>query len=272
MSNHHATFINKPHRGCFITGTDTGVGKTVVTGALGYTLQQRGLRVGVMKPIETGCDNGNTRNSDAERLKVSCGSLESLEHISPYRLTEPLAPLAAARRAGIRIDLDHIYSVYTTLAATNDFLLVEGVGGVMVPISEDDDVRALMSKLGLPCVIVSRAALGAVNHTLLTITALKERGITIAAIILNLPSSLTKEHSTSHSIRSQVEKENKGISIEQLQIDSTVELIRELSGIPVVGPLCYERTFEQNWRAGVAKLASHPAIVQLTEILIPGER
>ena len=95
-----------PSHGCFITGTDTGIGKTVVTAALGLYLKRRGLRMAVMKPIETGCLHERTLGSDAERLRTVIAATTSIDLISPYRFSLPLAPLAAARVAGVTIEID----------------------------------------------------------------------------------------------------------------------------------------------------------------------
>jgi len=158
------------YSGCFIAGTDTGVGKTVVTAALAVCLRQRPLNVGVMKPIETGIP-GNGAGSDAERLLAGAAAKDPLELVTPFRFPAPLAPLAAARQAGSTIALDRILAAYRTLAAKHAFMLVEGIGGVLVPITEGSDVRDLISQMDLPVLVVGRASIGGVNHALLTIEA-----------------------------------------------------------------------------------------------------
>ena len=239
-----------PHHGCFITGTDTGIGKTVVTAALTLCLKQRGISVAVMKPIETGCSNDGTLGSDAECLRTIMASTASLDVISPYRFALPLAPLAAARAAGVTIEIDRISSAYHDLAHGYDFVLVEGVGGLMVPLSEKMDVRDLIASLRVPTLIVGRAALGGVNHALLTIDALRQRAIPLVGIVLN---QLVSEPNHEHA-------------------QSTVELIRERSGVPVFGPLPYESECRLNWMAGVNKIAHDPAIRSLAEWLVPLSR
>jgi dethiobiotin synthetase len=234
------------YHGCFITGTDTGVGKTVVTAALALCLKQRGLRVAVMKPIETGYSNDGTRGSDAERLRTVIAATASIDLISPYRFTLPLAPLAAARAAGVTIEIDPIAVACRNLAHDDEFVLVEGVGGLMVPLSEKMDVRELITSLGLPALVVGRAALGGVNHALLTIDALRQRAVPVVGIVLN-------------QLLSEPNHE---------QTQSTVELIRERSGIPVFGPLPYESECRLNWTAGVNKIAHDPAIHSLAEWLV----
>jgi dethiobiotin synthetase len=127
--------------GVFITGTDTGVGKTLVTTALVLCLKQRGLSVGVMKPIETGCGSGGAAGSDAARLHAAAGMTDPVEVVSPYRFPDPLAPLDAARRAGTTIQERKILAAFRTLAARHMLMLVEGAGGVLVPISKRADMR-----------------------------------------------------------------------------------------------------------------------------------
>lgn len=233
--------------GCFITGTDTSVGKTVVTAALARCLRLRGMRVGVMKPIETGCPPDGSTISDGERLRHAAGSSDAMEMISPYRLPLPLAPLAAARHAGVTIDLDRIMAAFTQLAANQSCMLVEGVGGVRVPIADHVDVRELIARFGLPVLVVGRIALGGVNHALLTVEALRQRRISVLGLVLNQPARPSDSPS------------------DLLQQNSTIELTRELSGLRVIGPLCYESLIERSWETGLEKLAKDPAIEALAD-------
>ena len=175
MTHPTAPNSGQPPKGCFITGTDTDVGKTVVTGVVGLALIDFGLRVGVMKPIETGTAFDNPQHtSDGERLRDLLIPHESLDFISPYRFEPSLAPLAAAQWAGTSIDLARITAAFQIMTKRYAYLLVEGVGGVMAPLSAKQDVRAMMAQLKLPCLVVGRTTLGSVNHTLLTLAALKE--------------------------------------------------------------------------------------------------
>src|SRR5690606_6029361 len=123
-------------RGIFITGTDTGVGKTFVAASMAAYLRQRGHRVGVMKPAETGCPerSGVLIPEDATRLKEASGCAEPIEKICPYRFAEPLAPSIAAERAGRKIDVDLLLATYGEISAEHDVTLVEGAGGLMVPL------------------------------------------------------------------------------------------------------------------------------------------
>jgi dethiobiotin synthetase len=239
-----------PYHGCFITGTDTGVGKTIITAVLALCLQQRGLRVAVMKPIETGCLNERELSSDAERLRTVIAVTTSIDLISPYRFALPLAPLAAARATGVTIEIDRIKAACQNLANDYDFVLVEGIGGLMVPLSEKSDVRDLIASLHLPALVVGLAALGGVNHALLTIEALRQRAISITGIVLN---QLITESNPQ-------------------QTQSTVDLIRERSGVPVFGPLPYESECRLDWSAGVRKMAHDLAIRSLVEWLVLSSR
>jgi dethiobiotin synthase len=239
-----------PYHGCFITGTDTGIGKTVVTGALALCLKQRRLNVAVMKPIETGCSNEREPDSDAERLRAVIAATTSIDLINPYRFALPLAPLAASRAAGVTIEIDRIAAACRNLTENNDFVLVEGIGGLMVPLSEKSDVRDLIAFLHLPALVVGRAALGGVNHALLTLEALGQRAIPTIGIVLNQLASAPNHEQT----------------------QSTVDLIRERSGVPVFGPLPYELACCLDWTAGVMKMAHDPAIRSLAEWLVPSSR
>jgi len=238
------------YHGCFITGTDTGIGKTVVTAALALCLKQRGLHIAVMKPIETGYSNDGKLGSDAERLRMVIAATSSIDLISPYRFSSPLAPLAAARAAGVTIEMDRITAACRNLAYDYDVVLVEGVGGLLVPLSEKMDVRDLIAFLGLPALVVGRAALGGVNHALLTLEALRQRAISTVGIVLNQLASEPNHEQTR----------------------STVDLIRERSGVPVFGPLPYELECCVDWTAGVRKIANDPAIRSLAEWLVPFSR
>ncbi|MGH7167245.1 MAG: dethiobiotin synthase [Nitrospiraceae bacterium] len=243
-------------RGCFVTGTDTGVGKTVVAAALTICLRQRGLNVGVMKPVETGVGGRGSALSDAEYLRAAGGAVDPVEAISPYRLAAPLAPLAAARQAGTVIEMDRLLAAYERLAAGHTLMVVEGIGGVMVPIGHHFNVRDLIVRLGLPTVVVGRATLGGVNHALLTVEALRQRRIAILGIVLN------------HTAIPSEPSGKRPHAIDTRQGDSTVELVKELSGVPVLGPLCHEPMLAQARDAGSCKIASEEAIRTLADLIM----
>lgn len=173
--------------GYFITGTDTGVGKTLVGGAIARALMQGGKRVGVFKPCESGCRVQGSRliPEDALFLKSMAGCSEAIETICPYRLQRPLAPLVAARLEQVAIDLEKIQAAYHRLQERHDIVLAEGAGGLLVPLTDACLTVDLVRMLGLPLVIVSRLSLGTINHTLLTVRQALHSGISIAGIIFN---------------------------------------------------------------------------------------
>ena len=174
-------------RGVFVTGTDTEVGKTVVAAALARTLTEAGVRTGVMKPIATGGEPTGARyvSADARFLLWACGADDPPELANPVCLKEPLAPTVAARREGATIDLARVADAFGVLSARHDAVVVEGIGGLMVPIGGGFVVADLVGRLDLPLVIVARPGLGTINHTLLTLDAARRRGLTVAAVVIN---------------------------------------------------------------------------------------
>lgn len=244
-------FERAMRQGFFITGTDTGVGKTFVTAALAQCLKRHGLNVGVMKPIETGVTRLKTGQSDAARLNAAAGVQDSLEEICPYSFPLPVAPLIAAREVRTTINSIHILWRYRTLAARHTVMLVEGVGGACVPITPTLDVIDLIKKMRLPVIVVGRSGLGGINHALLTIHALSGRKIRIMAIVLNR----TKAAKT---------------SIERVQDRSTAALLQERAKVPVIGPLPYLRSAQRDWNDAVNRMASVPELKYLMRtVLLP---
>ena len=176
----------QPH-GIFITGTDTGVGKTVVAAGLALALKAKGIDVGVMKPVETGCQlqNGQLLAEDALFLQKISGVGDDLSAINPYRLKDPLAPAIAAERDGVKIDLDVIRHVYLGLASRHEVVIVEGAGGLLVPLTERYFMADLARQLELPLLLVSRASLGTINHTLLSLHYARQRTLSVLGIVMN---------------------------------------------------------------------------------------
>lgn len=168
--------------GFFITGTDTGVGKTVVAGGLVASLRNSGLDIGVMKPIETGF---SLRSSDALFLKRMAGVDDPLDSVTPYRLKHPLSPFTAAQIEGISIRLEKIRQAYRRLLKKHQAVFVEGAGGFLVPITHKVTMADLALRLNLPLLIVARTNLGTLNHTLLTVEVAKRRGAKVAGVIFN---------------------------------------------------------------------------------------
>jgi dethiobiotin synthetase len=170
-------------KGIFVTGTDTGVGKTVVTAAIAWNLTQAGKRVALMKPIQTGTIvSGPT---DIEFVQKVLGADYSLDVSCPYMFSDPVAPLVASMLVGERIDIKKIKDSYSRLSSDNDFVIVEGAGGLLVPILEDYFMSDLALDLDLPVLIVTRPNLGTLNHTFLTLESAKKRGLDVAGIVIS---------------------------------------------------------------------------------------
>lgn len=172
-----------PHAGVFITGTDTGVGKTVAGCAIAEALRRRGIDVGVMKPIETGV--GAQGPLDAIALIEAAGVNDPIELVCPQRFELPAAPNVAAAREGRSVDVPAIRAAFQALRARHAFLLVEGAGGLLVPIASDFTMADLMAEMELPILVVARGTLGTVNHTLLTLEAIERRGLPLAGIVVS---------------------------------------------------------------------------------------
>ena len=162
----------------FITGTDTGVGKTVTTLVLATLLQDQGCNVGVMKPVQCGGD-------DAAFLKKSLQLSDQLAEINPCFAREPLSPHLAFQREKRKIDVEKIFAAYGRLKQKHDILLVEGAGGLMVPLRDDYFVADLVRDLDLELVIVARLGLGTINHTLLTIEQARSQGIAVRGVLFS---------------------------------------------------------------------------------------
>lgn len=231
--------------GYFITGTDTGIGKTVVTAALQAVFQREGCATGVMKPIETGVDEhcSSSANSDAKFLLEAAGLDDDLSEICPIRLKTPAAPYQAALMENIEIDIPRILSAYQRLSEKYRIMLVEGVGGLLVPISKNYAVIDLIRDMALPVIVVAGYQLGTLNHTLLTLRNLKEKGLTVAGVIMTQMDS---------EPLSEVEARQP-------------ELLGELSGVPVLGEIPYmenlsTESFQEDW---VSKLGAkiHPSLL-----------
>ncbi len=172
-------------KGYFITGTDTGVGKTVVTACLATLFKNRGENVGVMKPIETGVNPEccSAANSDA-RFLIEVAGVQDTD-VCTYRLKSPTSPYQAARMEGKELDPDKILTGFRVLQSRHSMMLVEGIGGLMVPISRRYYVADLALQMNLPLIIVSRLQVGTLNHTLMTINTARQHGLNVKGVILN---------------------------------------------------------------------------------------
>ena len=240
-------------QGCFITGTDTSVGKTVVTAALAVALRKRGYSVGVMKPIETGVPSSADAGSDAARLRAAARSSDVLTDIRPYAFRRPLAPLDAARLEKRTITLPTIMRAFRALQLRREVLLVEGVGGLYVPITSSLNVSDLIYRMKLPAIVVGQSGLGGINHALLTLHSLRQRKIPIVALVLN-------QRRPVHT------------KTARLQEQSTVSLLRLLAGVPVVGPLPYSQHVNRNWNDGLVRLAGTAPITKLARLVLASGR
>lgn len=173
-------------KGIFITGTDTGVGKTIVAATLALLLRMKGVNVGVMKPVTSGCreEDGGLVSDDALLLCQAAG-VSCSDDVAPYLLREPLAPAEAAKIDGVKIDFARIRESYDRLAAVHDVVIVEGAGGLMVPLAGGLLVADLVRALGLSLLVVARPGLGTINHTVLTCFAAQQMGLGVAGVIVN---------------------------------------------------------------------------------------
>lgn len=171
----------------FITATDTGVGKTYIACRLAEYFRRKGFSVGVMKPIATGgrATTGGLISDDAVLLKKHSGCAEPLKKINPYCFKFPLAPYSCGILEKKRINVGRILKAYNEMKNKYDIMIIEGIGGVKVPVKKDYFVEDLVKDMKCPVIIVARLGLGTLNHTILTVESLKKRGIKIAGIILN---------------------------------------------------------------------------------------
>lgn len=167
-----------------VTGTDTAVGKTFVSMLLAKMLRRRGRKLAVMKPAETGVTMDDPR-SDAVRLLEAAGTGDPLESVRPLLFAEPLAPWVAASRGGTEIDLEALDGVFRRLTRGRDAVLVEGAGGLLVPLAPGVGYDRLFRRWALDLVVVAGNRLGAINHTLLTVRAAEAVGLRIAGVVLN---------------------------------------------------------------------------------------
>lgn len=178
-------------RGIFVTGTDTGVGKTLIACGLAAWARHRGLDVGVMKPVATGGrwlrDGSHRRrvSDDAIQLAQASASHDAWSLINPICFQEPLAPSTAAQRAHTPLHLETVYRAFRILRARHDLLIVEGVGGLLVPLTQRLTVADVAQRLGLPLVLVARPGLGTLNHTFLSLHVIRELRLSFAGVVIN---------------------------------------------------------------------------------------
>lgn len=172
----------------FVTGTDTGVGKTLVSCALLHGFAAQGKRVVGFKPVAAGCDDDD-HNEDAKRLRVASSMQAAYGQINPYCFPHAIAPHLAAQHAGVRMEFSRILASYRELAAQAEEVIVEGVGGFCVPLNEKQDSADLAKQLDLPVVLVVGMRLGCLNHALLTQRAIADCQLEFAAWVANVQGS-----------------------------------------------------------------------------------
>lgn len=167
-----------------ITGTDTGVGKTYLSTVLLTLMRRRGHSVAAMKPVETGV-TANDPASDAMRLREAAGSDDAVERVRPVLLSEPLAPWVALARSGGMVDLAALDAAFNELSEGRDAILVEGAGGLLVPLTRDVAYDGLFVGWGLDLIVIAGNRLGTINHTLLTVRAAHDTGLRVRGVVLN---------------------------------------------------------------------------------------
>ncbi|MDA3130466.1 dethiobiotin synthase [Aliibacillus thermotolerans] len=171
-------------RGLFITGTDTGVGKTLITAALGRMLSEEGLDVRMFKPMMSGVKREDAQSDAAILQKFVPGKL-SLEQMNPFQFNAPLSPYMAAKKEGKSVSFQRVIEAWETIKNNHSYYLVEGAGGLAVPLGEHYTVADVAKALRFPLLIVARPTLGTVNHVLLTIEYAKTKGLDVLGVILN---------------------------------------------------------------------------------------
>ncbi|MDQ8732944.1 dethiobiotin synthase [Paenibacillus sp. LHD-38] len=238
-------------RGIFVTGTDTGVGKTVVTSAIAAVLRAEGMNPGVWKPVQSGASIGSGV-TDAERLLQSTGIDDRPEAVAPFSFEAPLTPLLAAKQAGVTLTLKELIAAGIPLASRYEALIIEGAGGVAVPLTDDALVADLISELQLPALIVARSGLGTINHTLLTASFLQHRGVPIVGVILN-DGVITEPH-------------------DDPSVATNTELIERYSGLRVLGriPRMHREEPGNTWIHKVRKSVQFAPIRQAIKVQTMG--
>jgi len=233
--------------GIFITGTDTGVGKTLVACGLAALLRESGYKVGVMKPVETGCEEkeGRLFPQDAFYLKEASGCGEPLERICPYPLRVPLAPSMAAEKEKVKIDISLLEKVYSEISSIHDITLVEGAGGLLVPILPSFTYADFARLLKLPLVVVAANRLGTINHLLLTLKHAARVGLRVLGYVFN---RLDNQPS--------------------LAAETNREALLSLTAVPYLGEIPYIGDLEAK-RSSLADLFEEKLDLRLLETVLP---
>lgn len=181
--------MKQPLQGVFVTGTDTGVGKTFVAAGLLAALRRAGMDACPMKPVQTGCTGpaAALRAPDLDEC-LAAGALactpQEYAWMAPYRFRPACSPHLAAKRAQVRIRIASLLAAARHLAGSREFVVVEGAGGVLVPLNDRESMGDLMRAFGLPVLLVARAGLGTINHTLLSLQALRCAGLKVGGVVV----------------------------------------------------------------------------------------
>ncbi|MEC4718984.1 dethiobiotin synthase [Noviherbaspirillum sp. CPCC 100848] len=233
----------------FVTGTDTEIGKTLTTSALLHALARTGVRAAGMKPIAAGTElrDGVPRNEDVDAIAAAANLALPLSLTTPYLLQEPAAPHIAAALEGVRFDIDRILDCYRQVAAAADAVVVEGVGGFRVPLTEDFDTADLAQKLALPVVMVVGLRLGCISHALLTAEAIEARGLRLAGWVANVVDA---------EMRHQID------NIDTLRMRLPAPLLGVIPRLPAVSASAAAAHLDfsrlPNWPAAGTAATSHP--------------
>ncbi len=207
----------------FVTGTDTGVGKTVITASLAASLRKLGIGVGVMKPIASGIQQKTGfRSSDVSLLCEASGVKDSEDMVNPVFLPLPTSPYDASKILNVSIDMPLVFEKFKALLKQHQMLLVEGIGGIMTPITKNFHVADMIKAMGLEAIIVTRSTLGTLNHTIMTIRMCKEYQIPIKGIIVNY-------------------FDEKGTPAEK----NAPATLYELTGIPILGIIPFVKDYQK---------------------------
>ena len=212
--------------GIFITGTDTEIGKTVVAGGLAAAFKAAGINVGVMKPVASGGveRKGRIVSEDAIFLKHAAQVDDALDLINPICLRYPLAPSVAAEIEGVSVDLRQVDEAFAQLCQRHEFIVVEGVGGIAVPICEEMLVADMAQRFQLPLLIVARPNLGTINHTVLTVEFARSHSLELRGIVLNASQA-----------------ESKGLAEE-----TNPKELERLTRLPILGPVPFDEQLQGN--------------------------
>lgn len=177
--------------GLFVVGTDTGVGKTIIAAALIYHLRDKGVNVGTFKPVESG------GREDSTALLEASGADYPIELVNPYSFKFPISPHQAAQEESREIDVKVILEAFDKLKERHNFIIAEGAGGLLVPLAPKYLIADLISELDLPVLVVARAAVGTINHTLLTVKHAQSLGLEVAGIVINNEKPVAESESVS---------------------------------------------------------------------------